>query len=421
MDILWQGMSLPMRIEASPEVAEALAAAAPGWPQRRCSADAEAPPIHLWRCGTGYCQTSPALSRPLSIPSPASAACSLIADLVPNFLLDRPELIGLHCGSALVGEQLVLFPESHRAGKSTLTAAFACAGHRVFGDDVLALDTSGEGMALGIAPRLRVPLPASLPAVFRTYAEAHRGPADDRYQYLSLPAGQLAQHGERASVGAIVLLEREPGVEASLLPLAPGDGLLQLLCQNFAEGWPTEPLLAPLLELMQRVPCWLLRYADPLEAVEVVTQVMCEPDRHVSMPSYSRWASAMHVCDTALPEGRWQPTSGWCERALGDELFIISTLPERAGEVHRLNPVAAGIWRLLNCEPLAADEAGLLLADTFPAMPTAQVITDTRRLFGDLARVGMIAPQLAQPRSTNDGDHSSRVTKSEIGSGRARW
>lgn len=400
MDIVWQGMSLPMRLDAVPEVEEALAAAAPGWPQRRRVSDASTAPIHLWRRGAGYCQTSPALSRPLPIPTAASAACSLIADLIPNFLLEQPDLIGLHCGSALVGERLVLFPEAHRAGKSTLSTAFACAGYRVFGDDVLALDAAGEGMALGIAPRLRVPLPASLPAAFSVYAEAHRGPGDDRYQYLSLPAGQLARHGERAPVGAIVLLEREPGTAAELLPLAPGDGLLQLLCQNFAADWPAEPLLAPLLELMQRVPCWLLRYADPLEAVDVVVEAMRQPAGVAALPASRRWQETAHLApevDEVTLAGRWQPTTGWRARPLDDELFMISTLAERAGEVHRLNPVAAGIWRLLNCEPLGADETAGLLVEAFPGVPAKRVAADTRRLFAELSRAGLIQRVSSQP------------------------
>ncbi|PAU75763.1 PqqD family protein [Halomonas salipaludis] len=399
MDIVWQGMSLPMRLDAVPEVEEALAAAAPGWPQRRRVSDASTAPIHLWRRGDGYCQTSPALSRSLPIPTAASAACSLLADLIPNFLLEQPDLMGLHCGSALVGKRLVLFPEAHRAGKSTLSAAFACAGYRVFGDDVLALDAAGEGMALGIAPRLRVPLPASLPAAFSAYVEAHRGPGDDRYQYLSLSAAQLARHGERAPVGAIVLLEREPGAAAELLPLAPGDGLLQLLCQNFAADWPAEPLLAPLLELMKRVPCWLLRYADPLEAVDMVVEAMRQPAGVAALPASSRWQvahSAAEVDEVALA-GRWRPTTGWRARPLGDELFMISTLAERAGEVHRLNPVAAGIWRLLNCEPLGADETAGLLVEAFPGVPARRVAADTRRLFAELSRAGLIQRISSQP------------------------
>lgn len=397
LQLEWQGVSQPMRLDRAPEVADALRQAAPGWVFQQRQAGQGQAPIHLWRTLDGYRQISPALNEPLPIPSAASAACSLIADLVPNFLIDQPELIGLHCGSVLLGDQLVLFPASHRAGKSTLSAAFACAGHRVFGDDVLGLSVNGEGVALGVAPRLRLPLPASLPKTFTDFVAAHCGPGDDRYQYLALPETQLARHGERAPVGAIVLLEREAGASASLLPLAPGDGLLQLLCQNFAEDWPIEPLFAPLLDLVRRVPCWLLRYSDPLEAVDVVAQAMATQQSESSeapAAAYQHWQAQSPIVPVPLTaiEGRWCPTPSWHEWPLGEELFMISTQPERAGDVHRLNPVAAGVWRLLMEEPLAPSEVGSLLAETFPATSQAQIERDTRRLFSELAAVGLIAP-----------------------------
>lgn len=56
-----------------------------------------------------------------------------------------------------------MFPESSKAGKSTLTVAFAAASYRVFGDDVLGLTAQGEGVAMGVAQRLRLPLPDIFP------------------------------------------------------------------------------------------------------------------------------------------------------------------------------------------------------------------------------------------------------------------
>src|SRR5690554_7325199 len=102
----------------------------PGWPGELVAAEGPAPPVRLCREGDGYRQHSPELPDGLFLSTPAEAACSLIADLVGEFFARHPEAIGLHGGSVEVDGQLLLFPASHRAGKSTLAAAFAAAGYR---------------------------------------------------------------------------------------------------------------------------------------------------------------------------------------------------------------------------------------------------------------------------------------------------
>lgn len=56
-------------------------------------------------------------------------------------------------------------------------------------------------------------------------------------------------------LGAIVLLERNPQIiEPEVVKLAHGEGLLQLLSQNFAgSDTPDEDLIERLLPLIQRV------------------------------------------------------------------------------------------------------------------------------------------------------------------------
>ena len=65
-------------------------------------------------------------------------------------------------GRGAIAGRLVVFPNVRRAGKSTLSAAPARAGHRVFSDDVVPFSVPAaapaRGLAMEIAPRLLLPM-----------------------------------------------------------------------------------------------------------------------------------------------------------------------------------------------------------------------------------------------------------------------
>jgi len=432
------GLEAALRLEQAPELAEALRAAMPGWPLAPAPASALSPPstsaeapssreLRAWRSADGYDQAVPGRSRPRHLPGIATAAGSLIADLISLLLEARPYQNGLHCAAVEIGGRLVLFPATHRAGKSLLSTAFAAAGYRVFADDVLMLsdDEGGKvggkeadkdvsrgrapgermgapmGEALGIAPRLRLPLPTHLPADLAAFIAARDGVSDERYHYLALDSDRLAGHGERCPIGAIVMLDRVPGTPApSLTRLSPGDGLLQLLSQSLA-GDAHDPgrLVERLLPMMRGLPCRSLCYDDPKAAVERVVAGLAEAERGEAT-----------LIDSPLDEAGPRPPSGATERApaigapdaawrrrpveaeypLGEEHFLV----DPRGGVHRLSAVAGGIWRLLGLEALSLAEVVALLAERFPEVESVRLARDVARLFDDLAAAGLIAPDV---------------------------
>lgn len=276
--------------------------AMPGWRLTPCEFQQNIPSICVWRHPNGYWQEAPALPEGMLLDTPAGTACSVIADLAGAYLRHHPEHIGLHCGAVEVNQQLFIFPNSHRAGKSTLTAAFAAAGYRVFGDDVLAITRCGEGIALGVAPRLRLPLPEAFAPEFHQFVADHLGPHDDRYGYLALNEQQLAPHGVRCPLGAVLLIERDESLsEPQLVRLQPGDGLWQLLQQNFAEHESDQALIERFLPLLKDLPCFLIRYRD---AYEAATWLAAEIDSNglldggVAMNSYRRQRSRRRLSRT---------------------------------------------------------------------------------------------------------------------------
>ncbi|WP_157955204.1 PqqD family protein [Halomonas denitrificans] len=390
------GLEATLRLEGAPELAEALRAAMPGWPLAPVPAAARPPSceaLTAWREAEGYGQAVPGRSRPRRLLGLATAAASLIADLIPRLLEARPRQSGLHCAAVEIDGRLVLFPATHRAGKSLLCAAFAAAGHRVFADDVLLLSIEDGGMAvgeaLGIAPRLRLPLPTHLPAALADFIAAHERVSDRRYAYLSLCRQRLAGHGERLPIGAIVLLDRLPGTPSpSLTRLSPGDGLLQLLSQSLAGDADTHDpgrLVPRLLPMMQGLPCRSLCYDDPMAAVERVVEGLDE-----GAPAPVSVAPALGAAEVAsaagAPEVAWRRLPVAAEYPLGEEHFLVTG----DGGVHRLSAVAGGVWRLLGLEALSLAEVAALLAERFPEVEPARLRADLARLFDDLAAAGLI-------------------------------
>lgn len=398
LDISFPGLGRCLRVHKAPEVVEALGQALPGWPLTITTARGLAPAIRLRRHPGGYLQRSPRLPRGLELPTPTSAVCSLIADLGGDYLDREVSLLGLHCASVEVGGRLALFPEGHRAGKSTLAVAFAAAGYRLFGDDVLGLTREGEGVALGMAPRLRLSLPESVSPRLVEYAEAHAGPEDERYRFVLPPGQGLARHGEQCPVGALILLERDDRLTCpDVIRLQPGEGLLQLLTQNFAYHARPEALMAHLLPLMERVPCLLLRYAEPLVAARhlgaVLEGYMAEggagEGESVGAAAFSSRRAGREGARTSGPvpaQRRWVTSREARTYPLGRELFLIQS---GSGEIHRLNETGAMIWRLLSQESLGGEELGELLAEYFD-QPTESVIEDVCRWLADLADVGLV-------------------------------
>lgn len=386
-----------IRLNDAEDLLPVIHQAMPGWRLTPCEVQQHVPSICVWRHPNGYWQEAPALPGGMLLDTPAGTACSVIADLAGAYLRHHPEHIGLHCGAVEVNQQLVIFPDSHRAGKSTLTGAFAAAGYRVFGDDVLALTSCGEGVALGVAPRLRLPLPETLASEFHQFVANHLGPHDDRYGYLALNEQQLASHGMRCPLGAVLLIERDESIsEPQLVRLQPGDGLWQLLQQNFAEHESDQTLIERFLPLLKDLPCFLMRYRDAYEAATwLATEidsdgfldgaVATNPCRRQTEPEAFKQSQVLAANDAR----RWQISPVAHEFPLGEELFVIA---KEGGEIHRLNVTSRAVWALLQHEALCQDEIIDALMAFFVGASKQSIKRDICQLLGQLVSLGLVQP-----------------------------
>jgi hypothetical protein len=154
----------------------------------------------------GFTVRSPWLDEPITGLTSVAAACCVVADLAECLLDASPDLLCLHCGAAEIGGRLVALTGPSHMGKSTLAARLSMEDVVLYCDDMLPIDREGHGIALGVGPRLRLPLPAAASPAFAAHVAAHRGPSDGRYAYVNAPS--VASHGRRAPIGAVLLLDR---------------------------------------------------------------------------------------------------------------------------------------------------------------------------------------------------------------------
>ena len=398
MLLQFEGVSRPVSLTNSRTLLPVLGALAASWPFHQVARRGADPIITIRRDPDCFRIASPWLERIAEDDTAVGAACCMLVDLIQAYIQDDPALLCFHCAAVEIGGRLTVFPNTVRAGKSTLAARLAAEGLRIFADDALpVIAARAEGVALGIAPRLRLPLPRRLGAGFRAFVDAHAGPSDRRYRYLSLPPAMLGGYGSRAPLGAIVLLERKASGRAQLVAARRGKGLQHLIVQNFAPGGTSIAAMDRLHGLAARLPCFTLSYSDVDEAAVLLRERLSDrqtpshagprrsraPERPVAKVDTRAFAAL-----TAAPRnaGGYRQTPGIHLRDVDGDLFLVRS---KQDGVFHLDPIAAALWRMLERPTTKAAAAGLL-CEAFPSVSRDRIARDVGKAFDALRRGGLI-------------------------------
>lgn len=391
MHLHFRDLAGPVAFLDARPVMEALRKLLPGWPLEAvpAAASSASPMVSVRRCGPDYVISVPWREEAYAEPSVVGALSTLIVDLVEAYVRSGRKRMCLHCAAVEIGDRLVVFPAASRAGKSTLTAAFAAAGQRVFTDDLLAFNPeTGDGRAFGFPPRLRLPLPPRLDPFLADFLTRHAGPSDSDYRYLTLPADLQAAFGSTARLGAVVLLERDEDQRQPRFATVDAGRVMRLLIgQSVSAAGLSPNLLDAFHELISRTPCLVLRYSDLGPAVRLLLEELPGETAAASAEPSSIQVRARTAGSGREEPGRlFQQTAGAYAKAVDDRLFLAD---EADGTVYELDLIGAGIWNLL-AEPVAAEEAVQILAELFPEVEAARIEADVVRLLRDLEREGLI-------------------------------
>lgn len=404
VSVRFDGISRPVEFRNCPEVIDILRRIFRGW-HFASGQSSEPAELTITRDGSRYSIAAPWLDGQIQDRSSVSAACSLIIDIVCAFIKDNPSLLCLHCGAVMLAGKAVVFPSTNHAGKSTLVSRLAAEGLRIIADDVMPITAAdGQCLALGIAPRPRVPLPASASRAFRKFVRTHAGPGDRSYQYLQLPQGGLAAHGERAPFGAIVMLERQEGVRAAFRTANRSEALRALIVQNFARGEPAADILRRLHRVVEHVPAVRLCYSDLDEATALIVETFRRWPP--TLPAHASEAPPAGAAEQQVRQIRRRDTAqppAPRKRAPSKKALFVRH-PEATGEtlegevflsdptgqsILHLNFLGAAIWNLL-LEPTSVETATEAISLAFPDRPEPEVRSDVEVLFRDLRKAGLV-------------------------------
>jgi hypothetical protein len=395
-DIVFRGLNAPLRLTAADPLLPVLTKVAIGWPF--ASETSDVPPFYSVTGEPGeplfWCDCH-IDDRPRRRFDPVNSVCDVVSALALALPAERPELICLHAAGVTFGDRLVIFPNIQKAGKSTLSAALARAGHPVFSDDVIPIffdeGQRGYGLAMGIAPRLRLPLPERAGQGFHDWVAQVSGPANRQYRYLNL--SNQPPHGTSLPLGAFVILDRkdEP-VRAQLDPVAPDQAMDALLFQNFTRDRHSGDILKVMASLLTDLPVYRLTFCDLDDAVGALelglsslttVEGRTAPDTRLifRMAEDLPQSSVTVTLDADVCQGR-----GSLAVPIGGTMY----LADAGGRaIHRMDPLAAAIWDLIE-DPMPARLVVDILVDAFPQTPPDQVSGDVLALLNRLHASGLI-------------------------------
>jgi hypothetical protein len=380
----FEGLSRQIELRNCPEIHACFAEVFRGLRIQEAGSATLPPIMTLAGSAEGYTLTAPWQDQPLVRRDKIDALCGFIAEFVRAYVNDDQRLLCLHGAAAEFAGKLVVFPNRYRAGKSVLSACLAAAGVRLFADDVLPIGGPEDlGMAPGIVPRLRLPLPDNLAPATRDFLEARRGPRGKRYLYLDLTPAELAGYGTRAPIGAFVLLEREADADIDIEPVDPGEMLRTVIWQNFARESPAPEILRRLERIVARARSFRLRYDRADEAAALLKETFTSWPTGAAPPE----ATVREVPDPgpsaaagSVPAGCYLRNPEITETKVGAEHFLADS---KGAAIHNLNAVGSAVWRLM-AEPKTVEELVDPLHAAFPDVPRGQIERDVRALLGSL-------------------------------------
>ncbi len=286
-----KGISTPVKFDGCDELIDGLGTVLRGWEIQDVPTTQPArAQIRVTRTVRGYRRVSsrfntPSRARKKIRRTTVAGLCGLHCELIDWHVDANEGMLCLHCAAAKFGDGLVLFPTTFRTGKSTLSTYMAAAGHRVFCDDVLPIDPDTDaGVAPGIVPRIRLPLPDNMGVKMRQYLASRSGPANHKYMYVNLNAQELAPLGEQAPIRGIVMLQRRARGKASLLPVSKHLVLEEVIAQNIARKVGALELLDTLHRVVENAQCYTLRYSRGGPAVKALQAVFNHPLSAADIP-----------------------------------------------------------------------------------------------------------------------------------------
>ncbi len=221
----------------------------------------QVPQIVISRVDSGYCRESAWLSDSAVFHDPVDAIGDLTVDLFHALVQANPKSLCLHCAAVEFSDGLYIFPMTYRTGKSLMSTYLSTIGAKLYTDDALLVSPKGNtGMATGLYPRLRLPLPDHIDRRFTNFVKSRSVLHNNRYCYVGLQPDQMVPFGTTAPIKGAILLYRETVEKPQLEPIGRKEAIKEIILRNFARNNSAVDIVDRVAAIVDNGQCYKLNY-----------------------------------------------------------------------------------------------------------------------------------------------------------------
>ncbi len=385
IQLLFEGLPAPIAFEPeAADVARFVSGVLRGWPVVEAPSAAPLATVSLTQ--EGFLVERHDTGWHLPQQTEVGAVCQVVVEIVDLLVHSGQRYGALHAAAIAVDDRLILIPAKRRAGKSTLIAALTTCGATIVADDLVLFDReSGEMIATGCLPRLRLPLPQAAGAELHQFVDENTVLSDGYYAYIDPGQATHAAHGRRFRLGAILVPTRHDEAAGAILePLSSGDALLGLLSQDTSRERDAADLMTFHGSVARTVPAFRLNYSEPVEAAAAILAAF--------HPQADIWRKPVeeirqtHIRPAATVVGPLRPAADVLLQEIGDRAFLARA---GTGDIHHVDAIGRAVWLLAES---GEDEAGISagLMEAFPDADPARIAADVARIIGDFITEGLL-------------------------------
>lgn len=274
-DRLFAGPRRPIRVAGIDRLGDRLARYVTDWPSRAATTAGTCDIALGGGDGAFRLDSRTPGAVPLEFADPGDAANAFAGALIGAYVAQDPDLVSLHAGCAVIGGRAVAVMGPSGAGKSSIALRLAAAGHRFVCDDRTVLRVpAGAGapqaVSLGLAAKMRLPLPLDPEPDFAAYVARHALCVGADLAHLRFDPSERLPFGAATPLAAVAMLDRRPAGPARLAPAAPAALARAVLADAVAPHLSAPALMGLTARLAARVAAFTLTFADSAAAAAVL-------------------------------------------------------------------------------------------------------------------------------------------------------